>query len=265
MHDHNEGSESDESDMDGEDDGEDDIIGLVENEIIAEEESVHSLAECLEGLPVEGLTSVVKKNQEKTVFEGAVIPREGAHDESVTEKVLSVEELYADKSGHLVHDISNKSLHKVAESGEYSEDGGREEAEAKSHHFSSIVPVYHNHPLNLDEEIISHNLSAISMKPDSHRKVPSAYSANSRNSFRNMFRPDMTFCQGSAKCLKDTLVQELSHPHDDEHDHIYGVLDQPNVDITEHHSDEEFMGAEDTGGVCYLPQRKAYKVDFSWL
>ncbi|XP_071790337.1 uncharacterized protein [Asterias amurensis] len=257
-YDHVEGSESEESDMDEEDDEQDQIIGLVENEIIAEEESVHSLAECLEGLPVEGLTSVVKKNQEKMIFEGAVIPREGVHEESVTEKVLSMEELHPDESGHhLVHDISNKSLHKVAESGEYSEDGSRE---AKSHHFSSIVPIYHSHPLNLDEEIISHNLSAISMKPDSHRKVPSAYSANSRNSFRNVFRPDMTFCQGSAKCLKDTLVQELTHPHHEDHDHIYGVLDQPNVDITEHHSDEEFMGVEESGGVCYLPKRKAYKV-----
>ena len=250
--------ESEDSDLDEEVGKEDEIIGVVENEIIAEEESVHSLTECLEGLPVKGLTSVVKKSHDKTIFEGAIFPHDKIH-ESVTEKVLSVEELHMDRSGHLVHDTSSKSIHKVAESGENSHDDSPD-AENKRHQFSVIVPVYHSHPLNLDEEIISHNLSAISIKPDSHQKMSPAYSASSRNSFRNMFRPDMTFCQGSAKCLKDTLVKELSHPDHEDHDHIYGVLDQPNVDITAHHSDEELVGLEETGGVCYLPQRKAYKV-----
>ncbi|XP_038062390.1 uncharacterized protein LOC119732856 [Patiria miniata] len=253
-HSHSAASESEGSDSEEEVDEEDEIIGVIENEIIAEEESVHSLAECLDGSKVEGLTSVVKKSHDKTVFEGAIIPHDKAH-ESVTEKVLSVEELHKDESGHLVHDASSKSIHKVAEGGESSQ----EQIHQSRHHYSSIVPIYHTHPLNLDKEIIAHNLSAISMKPDNKHKVPSAFSASSRNSFRNMFRPDMTHCQGSAKCLKDTLVKELSHSQHGQHDQIYGVLEQPHEDITAHHSDEELVGQEEVGGVCYLPQRRRYR------
>ncbi|XP_022093257.1 uncharacterized protein LOC110980670 isoform X2 [Acanthaster planci] len=254
-HPHSGACESEGSDSEEEPEEDDKIIGVIENEVIAKEESVHSLAECLEGSRVEGLTSVVKKSHDRTVFEGAVIPHDKAH-ESVTEKVLSVEELHKNGSGHLVHDASSKSIHKVAESGEYSQ----EQIHAARHHYSNIVPVYHSHPLNLDEEIISHNLSAISMKPDSQQKVPSAYSTSSRNSFRNVFRPDLTHCQGSAKCLKDTLIRELSHPHHREHDQMYSVLEQPHEDITAHYSDEELVGQEEAEGVCYLPQRKVYRV-----
>ncbi|XP_038059987.1 uncharacterized protein LOC119730979 [Patiria miniata] len=283
------GSECDSSSSSDSDEEEGEIIGVVENEIIADEGSVTSLKGCLSGEAVPGLTEVVKETDDhRIIFEGALMPLKHHSSTSttsskvsinVTAAVLSAGSLKMDSSGRLKHDMASHSHTKpelkvsttdipvdTAHPPEPEEDAL---TESSHHHYSNIVPVYHDNLVNVGEELIDANLSAISMKPDRHHKVPSSYSTASRNSFRNIFRPDMTYCQGSAKCLKDTLVRELSHSgyskhskhsSSDEMEKYYDILEEEQEDVTAHHSEEELVTADDTAGVCYLPKRRTYKV-----
>ncbi|XP_022105163.1 uncharacterized protein LOC110987053 isoform X2 [Acanthaster planci] len=283
------GSECESSSSTESDEGEEgDIIGVVENEIIAVEGSVTSLKGCLSGESVTGLTEVVKETEDhKLIFEGALVPLKHHSSTStasskvsinVTAAVLSSGSLKMDSSGRLKHDMASHSQTKpelkVSTTDISSGTAHPVEPdkvvmdESSHHHYSNIIPVYHDNLINIGEELIDANLSAISIKPDHHHKAPSAYSTGSRNSFRNIFRPDMTYCQGSAKCLKDTLVQELSHSRHSKHSKhssaemgkYYGILEVDQEDITAHHSEEELVTADDAEGVCYLPKLRKNKV-----
>lgn len=93
----------------------------------------------------------------------------------------------------------------TASSTSSSEDEGEEIPE--DHSF--IVPIYQKNLINIGGHLVESHLSAISMKPEADGKVPSKGKCAARNSFRNIFRPDMTYSQGSARMLRDTLVRDI--------------------------------------------------------
>ena len=96
---------------------------------------------------------------------------------------------------------------------------------------SSIIPVYQKHSLDIGGGLIEENLAAISQKPESGGHLPGKKGkCGARNSFRNIFRPDMTYCQGSARTLRETLVQKISTRQTASMpagiDEVYEVLDK---------------------------------------
>ena len=249
------------SEEDLEDDEEEDgeIIGFLENPNMVAEIGT-TLAE--EGASVEDeVTDIVSmSNENQTIVEGAMrrassgdfFTRKG----SITETVLSIEN---------VTSVSSKKLTREKVSGKYSNDGDNDELKFEPEdHYHQIIPLYHNNVVDVGKELIDTNLSAISMTPESHKTRPRAHQTGSRNSFRNIFRPDLTYCEGSAKCLKSTLIRQLSHSSassgGSSHAHMIHLLDQEHHDVTAHHSDEEVVHTDDVEGVCQWPKGRAFKV-----
>ncbi|XP_072182262.1 uncharacterized protein [Diadema setosum] len=125
----------------------------------------------------------------------------------------------------------------------------------------SIIPMYQKNMLNIGSDVVECNLTAISQKPDASGSFPGAGKCGARNSFRSLFRPDMTYCQGSARALRDTLVRDISRRcttggRTAAVESICEVLEKEEQDIMEKHSDEALVATEETSGLCYLPKKR---------
>ncbi|XP_070570247.1 mucin-22-like [Ptychodera flava] len=203
---------------DEEEESEDEIVGLVENDVIG-----HQSIDQMEG-PIDfdeglGSGSVATLLSEREMEGSAIIINE---DEII--------EPLRDKEGNLV-----------------------------------ITPLVHHNVVHLKEDIVGENLGAISVKEGEAAKdqsgtgVPAA-----RNSFRNIFRPDLTHSRGSARCLQQKIVSscissgvsslasdKIMELDEDAEPHA-GVLPR-------HDSSETILNVAETEGVCYLPKRYIYQ------
>ncbi|PIK33684.1 putative microtubule-associated protein futsch [Apostichopus japonicus] len=232
-----------ETDIEEEDESlQEEIIGIVENEVIAQEKSRSSLASYA------NLTEVYRENPDGSLLvEGGISERalEGPF-KSMTESVLSIESLHitgSEEGGS----TSSLQLNKSA-----AEEDAEGSGEATGIQYQSVIPVYHNSLVEISNELISQNLSAISNKPDVCSKFSVAHQASGKNSFRNVFRPDITYCEKSLQSIKRSIHQQSED---------LGFLEEEE-EFSEHSSKEKLITVEETEGVCYLPKEKAYQVHY---
>ena len=244
------------ADLDEEDEDEEEVIGFLENALIAENEPLRSNSDV-------HLTEVAHYTDDnKLVVEGAVkitSDRGPSTSGSVTEAALSMQSLTKNTSGQLIRESSSSST-----GGEPKSPPLPQEDAKKGPQYFKLIPLYNNKSIDVGDEIIKTNLSALSIKPDFKKGLAVAHQAHERNSFRNIFRPDMTHCEGTARCLKDTLVtqlcQEVGADQKTVLDECCKALEEKQVDITAKHSDEELVTIGDVEGVCMWPkaQKRAY-------
>ena len=251
-------------DDDDEDDDEEQLIGILENPLIAETSQSDTALAMLKS--DRSLTETVHiTDKDKIIADGVVkiSSDEGPSSTgSVTEAVLSMDKLTKKSSGQLVRGSSDSST------GEEIECSSTDESN-QGPHFFKLIPFYNNKSIDVGDDLIKTNLSVISIKPDVKMALAGAHTPQSRNSFRNIFRPDMTHCEGSAKCLKETLVTKFSQQassfsggQDKVLDECCKLLDEVQPDITAHHSDEELVTVGEVEGVCMWPKRRTYQKHF---
>ncbi|XP_041466864.1 serine/arginine repetitive matrix protein 2-like [Lytechinus variegatus] len=251
---------SSESESEAEEEG-DTVIGIVENPILMDEIQ-HTGGPSGDTDVDEGLHVVMHKADDgHLVMEGAVLTAE--HDtQTITERILSNITLER-VSGSLSGASSSRSGLTREEPAAPSSSSSEDEGEEIPEDHSSIIPIYQKNLINVGGHMVESHLSAISMKPEADGKFPSKGKCAARNSFRNIFRPDMTYCQGSARMLRDTLVRDISSRHTASlptgMDMVCEVLEKEEQDIMEKHSDEALVGVEETEGLCYLPTKRRPK------
>nr|XP_054757271.1 mucin-2-like [Lytechinus pictus] len=251
---------SSESESEAEEEG-DTVIGIVENPILMDEIQ-HAGGPSGDTDVDEGLHVVMHKADDgHLVMEGAVLTAE--HDtQTITERILSNVTLER-VSGSLSGASSSRSGLTREEPAAPSSSSSEDEGEEIPEDHSSIIPIYQKNLINVGGHMVESHLSAISMKPEADGKFPSKSKCAARNSFRNIFRPDMTYCQGSARMLRDTLVKDISSRHTASlptgMDMVCEVLEKEEQDIMEKHSDEALVGVEETEGLCYLPTKRRPK------
>ncbi|XP_063956953.1 mucin-2-like isoform X2 [Lytechinus pictus] len=251
---------SSESESEAEEEG-DTVIGIVENPILMDEIQ-HAGGPSGDTDVDEGLHVVMHKADDgHLVMEGAVLTAE--HDtQTITERILSDVTLER-VSGSLSGASSSRSGLTREEPAAPSSSSSEDEGEEIPEDHSSIIPIYQKNLINVGGHMVESHLSAISMKPEADGKFPSKSKCAARNSFRNIFRPDMTYCQGSARMLRDTLVKDISSRHTASlptgMDMVCEVLEKEEQDIMEKHSDEALVGVEETEGLCYLPTKRRPK------
>ncbi|XP_041466885.1 mucin-12-like [Lytechinus variegatus] len=251
---------SSESESEAEEEG-DTVIGIVENPILMDEIQ-HTGGPSGDTDVDEGLHVVMHKADDgHLVMEGAVLTAE--HDtQTITERILSNITLER-VSGSLSGASSSRSGLTREEPAVPSSSSSEDEGEEIPEDHSSIIPIYQKNLINVGGHMVESHLSAISMKPEADGKFPSKGKCAARNSFRNIFRPDMTYCQGSARMLRDTLVRDISSRHTASlptgMDMVCEVLEKEEQDIMEKHSDEALVGVEETEGLCYLPTKRRPK------
>ena len=257
------GSSGSESDEEVEEDEE--VIGFLENATIISETG--GMSSAVAGYVVsedEALTQVSSlTSEESRVLVEGVMRRASSGDffgqkGSITAAVLSIQNLANSSSQMLRERVSGKNT--CSDGDNDDEKIGKDKFEPEEH-YHKIIPLYHNHTVDVGEDLIETNLSAISMKPELNKQIPNAHQTSGRNSFRNIFRPDMTYCEGSARNLKSTLISQISHhsSHTSSHARVMTLLDQSHHDVTAHHSDEQLVTTEDIGGVCDWPKSKAFQ------
>eukprot|EP00057_Strongylocentrotus_purpuratus_P021386 XP_011675860.1 PREDICTED: nucleolar and coiled-body phosphoprotein 1 [Strongylocentrotus purpuratus] len=202
---HTQDSSESESEAEEEDDA---VIGIVENPILMDE-LLHAGGPSGDTDVDEGLHVVMHKADDgHLIVEGAVLTAE--HDtQTITERILSDITLER-ASGSLSGASSSRSgLTREKATASSSSSSSEDEGEEIPEDHSFIVPIYQKNLINIGGHLVESHLSAISMKPETDGKVPSKGKCAARNSFRNIFRPDMTYCQGSARMLRDTLVRDI--------------------------------------------------------
>ncbi|XP_071955202.1 uncharacterized protein [Antedon mediterranea] len=128
----------------------------------------------------------------------------------------------------------------------------------RRHTVPDIVPVFNDIQLNIDQNTVDSNLAAISVKPNNSYQM--AHKPLERNSFRDVFKPDMTNCKGTAECLRGVLTQQLSQRRaslrSGDIQEAHNILVEQSEE--ELHHEENVMTVDDVGGFCYLPKRRTY-------
>ncbi|KAJ8050382.1 Fibrous sheath-interacting protein 2 [Holothuria leucospilota] len=234
------------SDEDG--GGEDEeVIGIVENELISEEKSQKSLVDYGE------LSEVFREREDGSLLiEGAIAEKVlDAPGRSLTEAALSIESLHRNKSGE---QTSSSSCHLNKSATEGDEEGS---GEATGVQYHSVIPVYQTTLLHVSDDLIARNLSLISSKPEGNR-LAGAHQASGRNSFRNVFRPDITYCAQSLQSLQS--IKKSIEKNQGE----LGFLEEER-ELNKKDSKEQLITVEETEGVCYLPAKKTYQVTYDSL
>ncbi|XP_071478407.1 uncharacterized protein [Diadema antillarum] len=244
-------------DSESEEEADDSVIAILDNSG-GGEGAAESGQALLEGglLSIEG--AVVVTSSHSAILSG---------EDTVTGRIMSGVDLdrssgtLSDKQdgGHRDATVARSDL--SSSSGEEEEVINTSSGSSKEPTSFSIIPMYQKNMLNIGSDVIECNLTAISQKPDASGSFPGAGKCGARNSFRSLFRPDMTYCQGSARALRDTLVRDISSRcttggRTAAVESICEVLEKEEQDIMEKHSDEALVATEETSGLCYLPKKR---------
>ena len=260
-----EGEDSDEEEDDEE------VIGFLENPNIAEETGMSTVTELMAAKDKPFTEVISISDEDREIVEGA-IRRASSGDffgqkGSITEAVLSIQNLSKRDSSNkrlVLEKVSGRTTSSTGDNQDVNAIDQLKEQFEPDEHYHQIIPLYHNHAVDVGEDLIDCNLSAISVKPDSHKNLPESHHTGGRNSFRNIFRPDLTYCEGSAKCLRTSLLRQISHSSassaGSSHANVMSMLDQSHHDVTAHHSDEEIVYTDHAEGVCEWPKSRAFKV-----
>ncbi|XP_033099210.1 uncharacterized protein LOC117102876 [Anneissia japonica] len=237
-------SSSEDNATDDEDEGDDDVIGIIDN-----------TGSSTNG---DGDWQVEDRPEQSPVPSANNTCRPiGSRRRSINEAILAPDTL---RGFHeLEADRATSSLQALRLGGSMRRLAIEERSIQRRHTVPDIVPIFNDVQLNIDKNTIDSNLCAISVKPNTFSQV--AHTPIERNSFRNIFKPDMTLCKGTADALRGVLTQQLSQRRaslrSGDIEHACDVLVE-NPDEESHHQ-EDVVSVEETGGFCYLPKRTHYR------